>query len=51
MSSQPNFGPLLVGTFLTSFTTFAAGLLLATRAAGALGYRFVMGRGASARVQ
>jgi hypothetical protein len=44
-------GFLLVGTFLTSFTTFAAGLLLATRAAGALGYRFVMGRGASARVQ
>ena len=39
-------GFLLVGTFLTSFTTFAAGLLLATRAAGALGYRFVRGRSA-----
>ena len=39
-------GFLLIGTFLTSFTTFATGLLLATRAAGALGYRFVRGRGA-----
>jgi hypothetical protein len=44
-------GLVLVGTFLTSFMTFAAGLLLATRAAGALGYRFLMGRGTSARVQ
>lgn len=40
-------GFLLVATFLTSFTTFAVGLLLATRAAGALGFRFIMGRQAT----